>query len=436
MRNKFIYLIASLLVAFGCNNVQEWNDGGSLTPPEKVSVLEIENINGGARIIYDKLQGEDVIGVKASYQYSKDGEVNEVFASAFSDTLEVSGFPDTLARAVTLVAVNASGIESDPNVITITPETPPVELAASSVVMKNTIGGIKLIMSNIIGKYLSVTLEYRENEEAAWEYHDDILRTTDEEISVKFLNIESKEQSFRVKIVDEYNNEAISTTEILKPSSISDGIYDIEGNHYTIIAIGSQLWLGENLRVTQYNDGTPIDNVTENEEWNSLETPAYCWQNNNEAMYKEYGAFYNWFVVDPASNGGKNIAPEGTHIPSDEEWKQLELALGMSEEAIHESGWERGTNQASQLADDEANWKGGNLKSDPALGSSGFDAYPIGRRSPFGGLERFNQCTFWWTSDELGTSAWVRGMFYSNNRLDREPQDKKWGYSIRCILDD
>ena len=434
MRNNIIYLVLLIFVV-GCIDDQKWADAGSTVPPEKVSVLEIQNINGGAHIIYDQLKGEDVIGVKASFQYNVNGDINEVYASAASDTLTVRGFADTLSKSVTLVAVNSNGIESEPNEININPDTPPVKLAALSVQLKATIGGVRLLMNNLDGNYMSAILEYRENESEEWEYHDDILRTTLSDINVKFLNIESKEWYFRVRLIDEFNNEELSEVVMLKPTSIEDGIYDVEGNHYSIVAIGSQLWLGENLKVTKYRDGTDIPNVTENEVWNALEYPAYCWQNNDEANYKKYGAFYNWFVVDPESTGGKIIAPEGTHVPSDEEWKQLELFLGMQEAHLDESGWGRGTNQASQLAS-EAPWKGGKLKSDGAFASSGFDAYPVGRRSPFGGLERFNQCAFFWSTDDLGTSAWVRGMFYSNNRLNREPQDKKWGFNIRCLLDD
>ncbi|MCL3779795.1 DUF4959 domain-containing protein [Prolixibacteraceae bacterium JC049] len=434
MRNKLIYLV-SLLFVFSCQFDQPYEDEGSMVAPDKVNVTGVTNINGGAIITYDKLTGDDVIGVRASYQYNADDKVNEVFASAVSDTIIIKGFADTLQTNISLVAVNSNGIESEPNVVSITPKTPPVELAAASAKLIATIGGIKLQMTNLPDTYISAILEYR-NDSTDWEYHDDIYRTKDSIISVKYLGITSAKQSFRVKVVDEFNNLAYSSPKDLKPTSIEDGIYDIEGNHYSIIAIGSQLWLGENLKCTKYNDGTPIANVTEDDEWNSLETAAYCWQDNNVELYKKYGALYNWFVVDPASNGGKQIAPEGTHIPTDKEWMELERALGMSEEHIPQQGWNRGTNQASQLATANAPWKGGKLKSDPALGSSGFEAYPIGRRSPFKGLERFNQCTFWWSADELGTSAWVRGMFYSNNRLNREPQDKKWGFSIRCILDD
>jgi hypothetical protein len=49
----------------------------------------------------------------------------------------------------------------------------------------------------------------------------------------------------------------------------------------------------ENLKVTQYNDGSgPIQNVTDNT-WGGLMTPAYCWYNNDIANKATYGALYN-----------------------------------------------------------------------------------------------------------------------------------------------
>ncbi len=75
----------------------------------------------------------------------------------------------------------------------------------------------------------------------------------------------------------------------LKSSTVSD----IDGNVYNTVTIGDQTWMVENLKVTRYYDGTSISNVTDNESWNSLSTPAYCWYNNDESYKSTYGALYN-----------------------------------------------------------------------------------------------------------------------------------------------
>lgn len=105
---------------------------------------------------------------------------------------------------------------------------------------------------------------------------------------------------------------------MLKNTLKAGGIVtDIDGNSYNTVVIGTQTWMAENLKTTKYNDGTPIPLVTDNTAWSTLTSPGYCWYNNDEAIYKAtYGALYNWYVVDPTSNGGKNVCPTGWHVPS------------------------------------------------------------------------------------------------------------------------
>ena len=35
----------------------------------------------------------------------------------------------------------------------------------------------------------------------------------------------------------------------------------------------------------------------------------------------------------------KGICPEGWHLPSDEEWKQLEMFLGMTRQQANDNSW-------------------------------------------------------------------------------------------------
>ena len=58
-------------------------------------------------------------------------------------------------------------------------------------------------------------------------------------------------------------------------------IEDVDGNTYTEVTIGNQVWMVENLKVTRYNDGTTIPNITDNDEWEALTSPAYCWYDND-----------------------------------------------------------------------------------------------------------------------------------------------------------
>ena len=110
-------------------------------------------------------------------------------------------------------------------------------------------------------------------------------------------------------------------------------VTDIDGNVYNTVTIGTQAWMAENLKTTKLNDGTAMPLVTNNTAWSGASwespAPAYCWYNNDMATYKgTYGALYNWFSLDTASNGGKNVCPAGWHVPSYAEWTTLIDYLG------------------------------------------------------------------------------------------------------------
>ncbi len=127
-------------------------------------------------------------------------------------------------------------------------------------------------------------------------------------------------------------------------------VADVEGNLYSTVTIGTQVWMAENLRTTKLNDNTPIPNVTGDTDWINLSTPAYCWL-RNEIQYKDvYGALYNWYTV---STG--NLCPTGWHVPTDEEYKILELSLGMGSDQVDLTGVE-GNRPGSK--DEEHDWMG------------------------------------------------------------------------------
>ena len=67
-------------------------------------------------------------------------------------------------------------------------------------------------------------------------------------------------------------------------------------------------------------------------------TGAYCSYDNNESYVSTNGRLYNWYVVD----NSRGLASNGWHVPTDEEWKELEVLLGMSQSKVDKMGW-RGT---------------------------------------------------------------------------------------------
>ena len=91
-----------------------------------------------------------------------------------------------------------------------------------------------------------------------------------------------------------------SSVRLVKPlTPLVSNLVDIDGNIYTTITIGTQIWTVENLRTTTYADGTAIPNITGNAAWAADTAGAYCYYDNDEATYKEdYGALYNWYAVN------------------------------------------------------------------------------------------------------------------------------------------
>ena len=48
-----------------------------------------------------------------------------------------------------------------------------------------------------------------------------------------------------------------------------NGVTDVEGNKYKTVIIGTQEWMGENLKVSKYSDGSVITNGTDDYVWNN-----------------------------------------------------------------------------------------------------------------------------------------------------------------------
>ena len=111
-------------------------------------------------------------------------------------------------------------------------------------------------------------------------------------------------------------------------------VTDVDGNIYHTVLIGDQEWMTENLKTTRYNDGTPIAYVVDVTDWRNIDEPAYVWYENNSSYEESYGALYNWHAVgDP-----KGLCPDGWRVATDEDWKELELLLGMNPEQIEGTG--------------------------------------------------------------------------------------------------
>jgi len=198
----------------------------------------------------------------------------------------------------------------------------------------------------------------------------------------------------------------------------SNEVTDIDGNIYKTVKIGSQVWMAENLKVTKYRNGDPISNVRDNNAWKTCATGAYCWYNNDKTVNKAtYGALYNWYAVSDS----RNIAPEGWHIASNDEWTTLTTYLGGVCKA---AGYIKET--------DFIHWNSPNAG---ATNSSGFAALPGGARSySRGSFDALGEIGVWWSNTESDSSnAWPRQLRSYTHCVECCSNDKHYGFSVRCI---
>lgn len=210
-----------------------------------------------------------------------------------------------------------------------------------------------------------------------------------------------------------YGNERSFTT-LLDPPTITD----IDGNVYRTVVIGSQTWMGENLKVSRYNDGSPIPYVVENAEWSSLSTGAWSYYDHDESYNGVYGKLYNWYAV-----GTGKLCPTGWHVPSDAEWTVLTDYLG---------GVSIAGGKLKEVGTDH--W---NAPNTGATDEVGFTGLPGGERLDSGSFGGTSATGYWWSANSRNDlAAWSIVLDRNKVNLDlRNYERKRNGFSVRCLKD-
>ena len=196
-------------------------------------------------------------------------------------------------------------------------------------------------------------------------------------------------------------------------------LIDIEGNKYKTVKIGAQVWMAENLKVSRYNDGATILNITDATQWANLTSGAWVFYNNDATNNAKYGKLYNWYSLSPTTNGNKNICPIGWHVPRDAEWTVLTDYLG---------GLTVAGGKMKEVG--TTNWNSPNTD---ATNTSLFTGLPGGYRNFTGSYFSIGNYGFWWSSTEDDTSnAWNRRLGWDSGRSN---VNKGGGLSVRCLRD-
>jgi uncharacterized protein (TIGR02145 family) len=198
-------------------------------------------------------------------------------------------------------------------------------------------------------------------------------------------------------------------------TSFSQSVKDADGNIYATTNVGKQVWMGENLKTTKFNDGTKIPLVADMKIWSKLSSPGYCWFNNDEEKKDEYGALYNFYAVDT-----KKLCPVGWHVPTQTDITNLIAFLGdqnLAGNRIKEEG--------------TAHWKNSITIVNNEFE---FTALPGGFRLYSGSFSEEGEYGVWWSSTSYeSTQAWNMGLYFNSTKLYNGHDIRKAGFAVRCL---
>ncbi|MCD4832152.1 MAG: hypothetical protein K8R31_00005 [Bacteroidales bacterium] len=291
----------------------------------------------------------------------------------------------------------------------------------------------------IKGEVLTITINANDEDGIIKEVHlyiDDVeffVSNTSSPYTFEWYtcDISIGEHKIEVEVIDDKD---YMTDENVIVTVIDSVVTDFDGNEYTIVKIGEQIWLAENLKTTHYANGIAISLVESTEMWDNVSNAdkAYCYYNNSSANGNTYGGLYTWAAVmnnDANSNVNlgdvQGICPDGWHVPSETEWNELIDYLsangffGVEGKALKSlSGW----------YSEENNGNG--------TDNYGFKALPAAWRNGFGTFGDLGYKTQFWTASEFDNSqAWYRMIAYYNSYVYSYYRTKDCGMSIRCLKD-
>ena len=214
------------------------------------------------------------------------------------------------------------------------------------------------------------------------------------------------------------------------PFPCGDALIDArDSKSYTTVQIGTQCWMKENLNIGVMINSTSGGTDNDGEQTNNSIIEKYCYSNNTSNC-DTYGGLYQWneMMQYVTTAGTQGICPNGWHIPTDDEWKTMEMHLGMTQAQADDISL-RGTDEGEKMKSTSGWYNNGN-----GTNSSGFTALPGGYRHGNGSFHYLGSNGYWWSSTEgSGSNAWNRNLYYDNDRVSRSNYSKAYGFSVRCL---
>ncbi|MEN8121618.1 MAG: FISUMP domain-containing protein [Bacteroidota bacterium] len=237
---------------------------------------------------------------------------------------------------------------------------------------------------------------------------------------------------YSVEIISEDDGNIFHESDFFTINAQETGEIEYYSVIYPTIKIGEQWWIAKNLMTTSYADGTPLtDGMGVGDITGDYLTRYYFAYDDD--YVNEYGRLYTWAAAMKGSvtEGVQGVCPDGWHVPTDLEWKQLSMELGMPEEETGVNGW-HGTDEGGKLKETgTTHWNSPNTG---ANNESGFLGLPGGIRLPYDIFSFSGIAAVWWQSTEDNfESAW--GIHVDNDKegIFLGTSNKSMAASVRCI---
>lgn len=197
-----------------------------------------------------------------------------------------------------------------------------------------------------------------------------------------------------------------------RPDTLTD---PRDGKTYAVVTIGGRTWMAENLRYAAPGS------------WANPYSPSAA-----------YGRMYDGVTAQTA-------CPDGWRLPSDGEWNELEIALGLRPEDATTTGWRgaHGTGMKSVRG-----W----IDDGDGTNASGFNVLPAGYyhvgewqeildsfeagAPSIPGLGGLGTSAGYWSSADADGTSWVRFLgapLAGVNRMAADINDESGGLLCRCV---
>lgn len=287
-----------------------------------------------------------------------------------------------------------------------------------------------------------------------------VSSSVQDSLSVSNLEYDST-YYWQIIVLDEFGHEVESDVFSFRTKT-NCSLTDIDGNTYPCAQFGTQIWMTQNLRVSRYADGTSIAYLPETTDWDTVTaiSKAFCFYDTIGTGYELYnteifGGLYTWAAATNNQSSETNpsnlqgICPDGWHMPSDEEWTQLERFIAENGYAYDNTQYDGSeTNDEARLKIAKAmatdwGWQHstiegsiGNNDYELKRNSTNFSIVPAGQNIRNGNYIGIGRSTGFWTASNYNYSQAKQRIFQSSVLYVLSSTVlKHYASSIRCVKD-